>query len=87
MSPKPHFRRVETFSDDAITVRVKRGDEGLIGVGDFPSFLRDGRMISASGISPRPLNEAIAVAEKILPSTPFPEIVILVQRGFSERAT
>lgn len=75
----PTFRRVDTFSDDAITVRVKRVDGMFIGAIDFPSFQRDGKLIQASGIALRPLNEAIAAAQKILPHTPFPEIVILAR--------
>jgi hypothetical protein len=73
------FRRVETFSDDAITVRVRRIDGRFIGAIDFPSFQRNGKQIHASGIAPRPLNDAIAAAQKILPHTPFPEIVILAR--------
>ena len=79
MSKNTPFRRVETFSDDAITVRVKRIEGKLVGVIDFPSFQRDGKLIHASKIAPRPLNEALVVAEKILPHTPFPEIVILAR--------
>jgi hypothetical protein len=77
MSDNCPFRRVETFSDDAITVRVKRVEGSYVGVIDFPSFQREGKMIRASNISARPLDEALVVAEKILPHTPFPEIVIL----------
>ncbi|WP_142592486.1 hypothetical protein [Pseudorhizobium endolithicum] len=80
------YRRVETFSDDAITVRVKRGSGGLVGVIDFPSFQRGGKMITASTIAPRPLNDALAAAERILPHTPFPEIVILVQPELRQAA-
>jgi hypothetical protein len=80
MSTNLSYRRVVTFSDNAITLRVKQGSSGLVGVIDFPSFQRAGKMIHASTISPRPLNDAVAVAEKILPHTPFPEIVLLVQR-------
>lgn len=79
MSKNSPFRRVEIFSDDAITVRVKRIEGKLVGVIDFPSFQRDGKLIQASTIAPRPLNEALVVAEKILPHTPFPEIVILTR--------
>lgn len=79
MSTSLPFRRVDTFSDDAITVRVKRREGKLIGVIDFPSFQRQGKMIQASAIAPRPLSEALAVAQQILPHTPFPEIVILAR--------
>jgi len=74
---KPMFRRVDTFSDDAITIRVRRTNGQLIGVIDFPSFQRHGKLIEAAGIAPRPLPAALAAAERILPHTPFPEIVIL----------
>lgn len=74
------FRRVETFSDDAITVRVKRIDGKLFGLIDFPSFLRpDGRFVHAAAITPRPFSEALTAAVKILPHTPFLEIVILAR--------
>ncbi|MBA4785339.1 MAG: hypothetical protein H2046_06195 [Rhizobiales bacterium] len=86
MSTNLPYRRVDTFSDDAITLRVKHSDGKLIGIIDFPSFQRAGKMINASSISPRPLNEAVVVAEKILPHTPFPEIVILIQREFRQAA-
>jgi hypothetical protein len=79
MTSNKTFRRVETFSDDAITIRVTRIDGKFIGMVDFPSFQRNGKLIQSNGIAPRPLNEALAVAEKILPHTPFPEIVILAR--------
>jgi hypothetical protein len=79
MDNRAPFRRVDTFSDDAITVRVRRVDGRLIGTIDFPSFQRDGKLIAASGIKPRPFVDAMAVAERILPHTPFPEIVILAR--------
>lgn len=85
MSTLP-YRRVETFADDAITVRVKRREGVLIGDIDFPSFQRGGKMIHASAISPRTLPEAIAAAERILPHTPFPEIVILIQPELQQAA-
>uniref|UniRef100_A0A6M3XCE9 Uncharacterized protein n=1 Tax=viral metagenome TaxID=1070528 RepID=A0A6M3XCE9_9ZZZZ len=84
MEKETSFRHVDTFSDDAITVRVTRVEGQLIGVIDFPSFRRDGKMIAASGIKPRPFVEAIAVAERILPHTPFPEIVILAHADLGE---
>ncbi|MCJ8519033.1 hypothetical protein ABID21_001941 [Pseudorhizobium tarimense] len=86
MSTNLPYRRVDTFSDDAITVRLQRRDQRLVGVIDFPSFQRNGKMIHASTISPRPLNEAFAVAEKILPHTPFAEIVILFQPELRQAA-
>ena len=72
------FRRVATFADDAITVRVESVEGTLFGVIDFPSFLRaDGKLIKATEITSRPLAEALALAERILPHTPFLEVVIL----------
>jgi len=86
MKTQAAFRRVDTFSDDANTVRVKRVEGQLIGVIDFPSFQRDGKLIEASAIQPRPIVDAIAAAERILPHTPFPEIVILARPDVSEAA-
>jgi hypothetical protein len=84
MKNQASFRRVDTFSDDAITVRVQRVEGQLMGIIDFPSFQRDGKLIEASTIKPRPLDEAIAVAEQILPHTPFPEIVILARSNVAD---
>ena len=80
------LRRVDTFSDDAITVRVQRVEGRLIGVIDFPSFQRDGKLIEASAVKPRPIVDALAAAERILPHTPFPEIVILARPDVCEAA-
>ena len=84
MTSSKLFRRVETFSDDAITIRVHRIEGELIGTVDFPSFHRDGKLIKASSIAPRPFGQALEVAEKILPHTPFPEIVILARPDLIE---
>lgn len=86
MENQASFRRVDTFSDDAITVRVKRVEGRLIGVVDFPSFQRDGKLIEASAIKPRPIAEALMAAQRILPHTPFPEIVILARPEVCEAA-
>lgn len=86
MSTNLPFQRADTFSDDAHTLRMKSSEGKLIGIIDFPSFQRAGKMINASSISPRPLNEAVVAAKKILPHTPFPEIVILFQHEFQQAA-
>lgn len=75
MSGSHTFRKVDTMADDAITVRIKRPDDGYLGILDFPSFQkRDGTILKASSFSGLPAHEALVRAVRIQPLTPFDEV-------------
>ena len=77
MSGSHTFRKVDTMADDAITVRIKRTDDGYVGILDFPSFQkRDGTIQKASSFSGLPAHEALVRAVRIQPLTPFDEVVV-----------
>lgn len=86
--PKGHsFKQVRTMADDAITVRIKQVDGDYIGALDFPSFQKqDGTILKASTFSALPVEDALELAIRLQPLTPFTEIVVQVDHSVQWRA-
>ncbi|MBB3428214.1 hypothetical protein FHT85_005235 [Rhizobium sp. BK312] len=73
------FRRVETFADDAITVRISMVGGELVASVDFPTFQHgSGKIYRANASRRLPVADALSTAVYVLPETPFSYVAVIL---------